>query len=241
MAGTQNFTIAAPNANAMPTGYFQVGNSAVLWSDIENGSNPIQIYDVDSTTSPPTYTAGATTGDAEQPALHGRLGSVERGAEPADGSAAVVDRSRLAGYTVSTISGTTGNPTTVTLSSTGTAAPVFADATDGLGNGATGEVLWADGQRRRGLETGRSQRAPTAPRRSASPSTATARPPAGSNIGLSNALPGIIPTSMGVTWANGAENSVQNPAPNTAQQSQIHARLRQPEPDQRHVAAGRNL
>ena len=56
VAGTQSFTITAPTSTSMPTGFFQVGDDAISWSDIEAGTDPIPIYTVDNTTSPPTYT-----------------------------------------------------------------------------------------------------------------------------------------------------------------------------------------
>lgn len=222
VAGTQNFTIAAPNANAMPTGYFQVGSQAVLWTDIENGSNPMPVYDVDQTTTPPTYTLSATINPIA-------LSSTPATAATDPLSAAQNLQTILpqlssipgfSGLSVKAISGTTGTATTVTLSSADQAGQVFADASDGLGNGAAGEVLWSDGK-----DGDTSKLAgPTGQYATAAIGitfNGDGTPSAGSNIGLSNALPGIVPTSMGITWSNGSENQVQNPAPNTAQQPAI--------------------
>ena len=219
VAGTKSMTVNS----YPPTGYFQVGNEAIAWSDINGGSGPITLYTV-TPGNPPTYNVDTSVG--------GGTGQINL-TTPAAGA---VDQLSLAqnlqtilpqlasvpafaGLTVSNVSGTSGNPATLTLSDLGTAAQIIPDATDGT-NGVSGEVTWSDGTD--GLQP--ELLGPTGVY--ASDATGISfngdgTPAAGSGTGLSNALPGIIPTSMTLTWANGAENSVQNPAPNTAQQPQI--------------------
>jgi flagellar hook protein FlgE len=235
VAGTQSFTITAPTATSMPTGFFQVGGDAISWSDVEAGTDPIPLYTVDNTTSPPTYTntnddtvslAGTVTTPATDPLSAAQNLQLVLKQLSATSTA-------FAGLTVSSVSGTTGNPTTVTLSDTGTAASIFSDASGtnagtGAVQGSTGEATWSldgtDG-------TTSKLAGPTGAYVTAAIGltfNGDGTPSEGSNVGQSTALPGIVPTSMGVTWANGAENQVQNPGPNTAQQPQVTLNLGSP-------------
>jgi flagellar hook protein FlgE len=223
VAGSTNFTINTNSGTDMPTGYFQVGNEAVLWSDIESGASTINVYDVDNTQTPPGYALSSTIAPVSLSTVPSTAASDPLSA--AENLQTVLPQLSsipgFSGLTVSAISGTSGAATTVTLSSSKESGQIFADASDGLGNGASGEVTWSSS----GDDGDTSQLlGPTGAYTSDAIGitfNGDGTPSAGSNIGLSNALPGIIPTSMGITWANGSENQVQDPAPNTAQQSAV--------------------
>ncbi len=239
--GTTSFTITAATASSMPTGFFQVGNSAISWSDIEAGTNPIPVYTVDNTTSPPTYNSDDTVTLSNPPAaaatdplsaaqnLQTILGELSGTSTTTSGASFTA----FSNLTVSSVSGTTGNATSVTLSDSGTAASIFADASGtnaltGAVQGATGETTYSSNSKD---GTTSVLLGPTGKYTTAAIGltfNGDGTPSQGSNVGQSTALPGIVPTSMSVTWANGAENQVQNPGPNTAQQPQISLNLGSP-------------
>ncbi len=116
VAGTQSFTITAPTTTSMPTGFFQVGDDAISWSDIKSGTSPLPIYTVDNTIlaadlhqrrhgdlePPPATAATDPLSAAQEPADRpgGALGHVENGLGAAF--------TAFAGMTVKTFSGTTG-------------------------------------------------------------------------------------------------------------------------------------
>jgi len=237
--GSNSFTISAALAGGVPTGYFQIGNQAVLWADIYNQVSPITTYTVTNppvvgppTTYPPVYTANATpvTVTYNDPSGNPLPASSDQLSLAENFQAALPQL--FSGYTVSNISGTAGaNAATLTLQAAGTtgvtgftgdAGPVIADAADPLNAiNTAGEITWAD---------------------TSDGGFGELMGPSGSNAYAADAVgltfngdgtpalgtttnPGIIPSSMGIIWANGSENQVEGSNPANAEQPDIALNL----------------
>jgi flagellar hook protein FlgE len=227
VTGSSSFTVAA--AAVPPTGNLTIGPYQIPWAEIASGVitsyNDLRLPAGDDTVT--TDPSGNPLGIALT------VGGVGTAADCAQNAADTINGlatlGLLDGYQASlpggagtatvqiTVAGSTVDPKTGIVTSTPSAAtyPVLADQ-----GGATGEVTWADGK------DGTKSEMTGATGDYSTPATGITfngdgTPSEGNNIGLSNAMPGIIPTSMAITWANGSENQVQSPAPNTAQQPQI--------------------
>ena len=226
IGGNKSFTVSG--TALPPTGNLTIGPYQIPWSEIASGTitsyNDLRLPAGANTvsTDPSGNPLGialsiggpASAGDFAQDAADTINGLATAGLLPGysaalpGGAGSSTVQISVAGATVNPVSGAITNPTA-------TAYPVFADQ-----GGATGEVTWADGQDGTTSEMTGTTGAYSTPATGIT-FNGDGTPSEGSNVGLSNVLPGIIPTSMAITWANGSENQVQNPGPNTAQQSQI--------------------
>jgi flagellar hook protein FlgE len=223
VSGNNSFSVSG--TALPPTGNLTIGPYQIPWSEIASGA--ISTYtdlrlpagdDTVTLATPFAVNGGnppAVAGDFAQAASDTINGLATAGVLPGysaslpGGTGTSKVQITVNGSTVNANNGNVTNPATVV------AYPVEPNQ-----GGATGEVLWTDGT------DGTKTELTGATGKYSTPATGITfngdgTPSLGSNVGLSNALPGIIPTSMTISWANGAENQVQNPAPNSAQQPQV--------------------
>ena len=230
---SNNFTVSG--TALPPTGNLTIGPYQIPWAEIASGVitsyNDLRLPAGDDTVT--TDANGNPLGIALS--IGGPASASDFAQDAADTINGLATAGLLPGYSASipggtgsptvqiSVAGSTQNPNTgVVTNPTVAAYPVIPDQ-----GGASGEVSWVDGT------DGTATEMTGAIGGYASGAVGIAfngdgTPSEGSNIGLTNELPGIIPTSMGITWANGAENMVQNPGPNTAQQPQITLNLGSP-------------
>ena len=212
VAGNSSFSVSG--TALPPTGNLTIGPYQIPWAEIASGVitsyNDLRLPAGDDTIS---------TDQAGNP-----LGIVLNGGNPiavagdfaqaaADTITGLATAGVLPGYSAALPGG--AGTSTVQVTATSASFPMSPDQ-----GGAAGEVLFTDGKDGTSSEM-------TGPTGSYSTPAigitfnGDGTPSEGTNVGLTNALPGIIPTTMSIDWANGSENQVQNPAPNSAQQPQI--------------------